>query len=98
MSFIVRAGNKPENISATVRRIVSPLEPEAAIPSVQTVRQVVASSVSEQELQVILLAVFAGMTLILACLGITVYLHSPSAGGRPRSACEWRSAPVRIKF
>ena len=70
MSLLIRTGNKPENISGAVRRIVQRLEPEAAIPSMETMRQVVASSVSEQRFQVILLVTFASMALILACLGI----------------------------
>lgn len=70
MSLLVRTGNQPENISATVRRIVRRLEPQAAIPSIQSMRQVLAESVAEQRFQVILLATFAVMALILACLGI----------------------------
>ncbi len=70
MSLVVRAGNKPESISGAVRRIVHDLEPQAAIPSVQTMREVVASSVSEQRFQVILLATFAAVAVVLACLGI----------------------------
>jgi putative ABC transport system permease protein len=46
------------------------LEPQAAIPSIQTMRQVVASSVSEQRFQVILLGTFAAIAVVLACLGI----------------------------
>ncbi|HJT72224.1 MAG TPA: ABC transporter permease, partial [Terriglobales bacterium] len=70
MSLVVRTENKPESISGAVRRIVHDLEPQAAIPSFQTMRQVVARSVSEQRFQVILLATFAGIAVILACLGI----------------------------
>lgn len=69
MSLVVRTANKPESISGAVRRIVQDLEPQAAIPSIQTMREVVASSVSQQRFQVILLATFAAMALILACLG-----------------------------
>jgi predicted permease len=70
MSLLVRTGNKPESISGVVRRIVHDLEPQAAIPSIQTMREVVASSVSEQRFQVILLATFAAIAVVLACLGI----------------------------
>jgi putative ABC transport system permease protein len=70
MSLVVRTENKPESISGAVRRIIHDLEPQAAIPSIQTMRQVVARSVSEQRFQVILLATFAGIAVVLACLGI----------------------------
>jgi putative ABC transport system permease protein len=70
MSLVVRTENKPESISGAVRRIVHDLEPQAAIPSVQTMRQVVGNSISQQRFQVILLATFAGIAVVLACLGI----------------------------
>jgi predicted permease len=70
MSLVVRTANKPASISGAVRRIVRDLEPQAAIPSIQTMREVVASSVSEQRFQVVLLATFAAIAVVLACLGI----------------------------
>jgi predicted permease len=70
MSLVARTGNEPESISGAVRRIVYGLEPQAAIPSIRTMREVVASSVSEQRFQVILLMTFAVMAVALACLGI----------------------------
>ncbi len=70
MSLVARTGNKPDSISGGVRRIVHDLEPQAAVPSIQTMRQVVAISVSEQRFQVILLATFAAIAVVLACLGI----------------------------
>ncbi|HEX4231102.1 MAG TPA: ABC transporter permease [Bryobacteraceae bacterium] len=70
MSLVVRTANKPASISGAVRRIVHGLEPQAAVPSIRTMRQVVASSVSEQRFQVILLAAFAAIAAVLACLGI----------------------------
>jgi predicted permease len=70
MSLVVRTKNTPEGISGGVRRIIHDLEPQAAIPFIQTMREVVASSVSEQRFQVILLATFAAIAVVLACLGI----------------------------
>ena len=70
MSLVVRTAKKLESISGAVRRIVRDLEPQAAIPSIQTMREIVASSVSEQCFQVILLATFAAIAVVLACLGI----------------------------
>ncbi len=70
MSLIVRTGTDPEALSATIRRIIIKLEPQAAIPSIQSMRQVVADSVSEKRFQLILLAGFALAALVLACLGI----------------------------
>lgn len=70
MSLVARTENKPENVSGAIRRVVHGLEPQAAIPSIQTMREVLASSVSEQRFQVVLLATFAAIAVVLACLGI----------------------------
>jgi putative ABC transport system permease protein len=70
MSLVVRTESEPESIAAAVQRIIRGLEPQAAIPSIQTMRQIMATSLSEQRFQVILLATFASMAVALACLGI----------------------------
>jgi predicted permease len=70
MSLVIRTENEPEGIAGAVRRIIRGLEPQAAIPSIQTMREVVASSVSEQRFQIMLFTTFAAMAVALACLGI----------------------------
>lgn len=70
MSLVARTENKPESVSGAIRRIVHGLEPQAAISSIQTMREIVASSVSEQRFQVVLFTTFALMAVALACLGI----------------------------
>lgn len=70
MSLVARTENKPESVSAAIRRIAHGLEPQAAISSIQTMREIVSSSVSEQRFQVILFTTFAVMAVALACLGI----------------------------
>ncbi len=70
MSLIVRTETDPETLSAAVRRSIFKLEPQAAIPSIQSMRQVLSDSVSQKRFQLILLAGFALAALALACLGI----------------------------
>ncbi len=70
MSLIVRTQGDPGRLAATVRKAVFGLEPEAAIPKIETMRQVLAASVGQQRFQTILLALFAFAALVLACLGI----------------------------
>jgi predicted permease len=70
MSLFVRTANEPDNLSSAIRRAILQLEPDAAIPSIQTMRQLVSASVSQKRFQVMLLISFAAMALVLASLGI----------------------------
>ncbi len=70
MSLVVRTQNEPNKLSAAIRKRVVALEPEAAIPKIETMSEVVAASVAPQRFQVILLGAFALAALLLACLGI----------------------------
>jgi putative ABC transport system permease protein len=70
MSLMVRTAGEPENLAEAIRRQIQKLEPEAAVPSIQTMREVVASSVSQQKFQLVLLVAFGVAALLLASLGI----------------------------
>ncbi len=70
MTLVVRTQGEPQGLSSTVRRLVRRLEPEAAIPSVETMQEVVQGSLASRRFQLMLLAGFAGSALALACLGI----------------------------
>ncbi len=70
MSLIVRTANEPENLSAAIRRAIFGLEPEAAIPHIETMREVVGDSLSQKRFQLVLLIGFAAVALVLASLGI----------------------------
>jgi hypothetical protein len=70
MSLMVRTVNEPEKLSATIRRAVLQLEPEAAIPSIQTMREVITDSLAQKRFQLVLLIAFAAVALVLASLGI----------------------------
>lgn len=70
MSLVVRTAGRPESDSSAIRQIVHGLQPEAAIPYIESVRQIVAESLSPKRFQLILLASFAVAALLLAALGI----------------------------
>jgi len=57
-------------LSAVIRRTIQQLEPEAAIPSIHTMREIVADSLSQKRFQLLLLVSFAATALLLASLGI----------------------------
>src|SRR5581483_2523273 len=70
MSLLVRTVNEPENLSAVIRRVVLQLEPETAIPSIQTMHEVVADSLAQRRFQLFLLSAFTAAAILLAALGI----------------------------
>jgi len=70
MSLVVRTQGDPDRLAAAIPKTVFALEPEAAIPKIQTMHQVMAASFAQQRFQTILLALFALAALLLACLGI----------------------------
>ncbi len=70
MTLVVRTNGQPESLSTGIRQMVRRLEPQAAIPSLETMNEIVSSSLTQRRFQVTLLASFAGSALALACLGI----------------------------
>ncbi|MBV8550093.1 MAG: ABC transporter permease [Acidobacteriaceae bacterium] len=70
MSLVVRTAGEPENVRSAVRSVIRALEPQAAIPDMQTMKQVVTGSLSTRRFQLILLVSFAAAALLLASLGI----------------------------
>jgi putative ABC transport system permease protein len=70
MSLVVRGGTDPANLVSAIRRIVNRLEPEAAIPTVHTMKEIVSRSLAPQRFQLALLSSFAAAALLLAAMGI----------------------------
>ncbi|MGA8594121.1 MAG: ABC transporter permease [Bryobacteraceae bacterium] len=70
MSLFVRSAADPASLASAIRRVILHLEPQAAIPSIQTMRQVVAASLAQRRFEVALLAAFAVTALLLASMGI----------------------------
>jgi len=70
VAVVLRTDGDPAAVMAAVRRTVNDVEPGDVIYGVETMADVVASSYSARQLSMILLSVFAGLALILACVGI----------------------------
>jgi predicted permease len=69
-SLVVRTGMEPKAIAAAVRAELRRLDPELPVPQYRTMQDIVSTSVSERKFQLTLVLVFAGIALVLACLGI----------------------------
>ncbi len=70
MSLVVRTGMDPKAIAGAVRAELRKLDPELPVPQFKTMQDIVSASVAERKFQLSLVLVFAGIALVLACLGI----------------------------
>jgi predicted permease len=69
-AVVVRTEGDPASIMKLVRRGVQEIDSREVIYGVQTMDQVLAGALAPRRLSMILLGVFAGLALVLACLGI----------------------------
>jgi ABC-type antimicrobial peptide transport system permease subunit len=69
-AVVVRTEGDPASIMQLVRREVQEIDPREIIYNVQTLDEVIAGALAPRRLSMILLGVFAGLALALACVGI----------------------------
>ncbi|MGA3190121.1 MAG: ABC transporter permease [Bryobacteraceae bacterium] len=69
-AVVVRTEGDPASIMKLVRRDVQEIDSREVIYGVQTLDQVLAAALAPRRLSMILLGVFAGLALMLACVGI----------------------------
>jgi ABC-type antimicrobial peptide transport system permease subunit len=70
MLLTVSGQSDPANLISAIRGRITGLEPEAAISSVHTMKEVVTRSLAPQRFELMLLASFASAALFLAAMGI----------------------------
>jgi putative ABC transport system permease protein len=70
MSVVVKTSVPPASITDVVRREVYSVDPSIPISNLRTLEQIVARSISQPRFYMTLLAVFAGVALLLAAIGI----------------------------
>jgi putative ABC transport system permease protein len=70
MSLAVRADAEPEALIAAVRNAVREVDPAQPVFNVKTMEAVVADSISDRRLNMLLLGIFAAVALTLAVIGI----------------------------
>jgi predicted permease len=69
-SLVIRTGMDPKAIAGAVRGELHQLDPELPVAQFKTMQDIVSASVSERKFQLTLVLLFAGIALVLACLGI----------------------------
>jgi putative ABC transport system permease protein len=70
VSLVVRAAGEPLALTAAVRQAVLSVDPAQPIHNVKTMETVLADSISDHRLNMLLLSVFAGLALVLAIIGV----------------------------
>ncbi|RFF30221.1 ABC transporter permease [Wenzhouxiangella sediminis] len=69
-SIVVRTALPPTGLIETVRQTVLDVDPDQPIANVRTMEQAVGESLSRHRTVLILLGSFAGVAIVLACVGI----------------------------
>lgn len=70
MSFVVRTASNPESLVQPVSKAIYSIDKEQALTDVQTMDQVLTSSLSGRRFNMTLLMTFAGVALVLAAVGV----------------------------
>jgi putative ABC transport system permease protein len=70
MTLAVLASANPMNLAPTIQREVGAIDPDLPVYRVRTMTEVMGDSLRRRRLALILLAVFAGLALLLAAVGI----------------------------
>jgi predicted permease len=70
MTLAIQASGNPMNLVPTIQREVSSIDPDLPVYKVRTMTEVMGDSLQRRKLALVLLAVFAGLALLLAAIGI----------------------------
>jgi putative ABC transport system permease protein len=70
MTLTILTSGSPMSLAPTIQREVATIDPDLPIYRVRTMSEVMGASVARRKLALILLAVFAGLALLLASVGI----------------------------
>lgn len=70
VTLVIRSEGEPEALAAAVRRATAELDASALVTDVRTAEQLVSGAVASRRLNMLLLAIFAGLALLLAVVGI----------------------------
>ncbi|MGH8192996.1 MAG: ABC transporter permease, partial [Woeseiaceae bacterium] len=81
-SMVVRTSLPPVQLIADLRRAVLEIDPDQPIANVRTLEQAIHDSMANQRTTLTLLGLFAGIAVVLACVGI--YVISYTIGQRER--------------
>ena len=68
--LVVRTAGDPQAVAGAVREAVWSVDKDQPVSNIKTMEQVVGTAVSRERFQTLLLALFATLALVLACVGL----------------------------
>jgi len=69
-NLVVRMKGNPPALAASIRRIVTAVDPEQPVAAVRTLEDIVDLDVADRQQQLTLLGAFAGLALVLSAVGL----------------------------
>jgi putative ABC transport system permease protein len=69
-ALVVRAGRDPESLSLPIQKVIQQMDRELAVSDVLTMNQIINKSSLDANFEATLLAAFAGISLLLAAVGL----------------------------
>ena len=90
----IKTSTVPAGLAQTVRETLVRVEPRLPIVEVVALEDRLARGVTQDRMVARLTAMFGGLALMLACLGLYGTICTASAGASPSSGCAWHSAPT----
>jgi putative ABC transport system permease protein len=70
MTILARTSSDPLALVSTIHRELQQMDPELPMAAVSTMDQLLADSLSRSRFTMLLLVIFSGVALVLACVGI----------------------------
>ena len=80
--LLVRTTGNPSLMLPTVRRLIAAVDPEQPVYAVSTLEEAFAETTAQHRVSTILLAVFAGLAVVLAALGVYAVMAQSVAARR----------------
>ena len=68
--LVVRTKSNPNSLAAAVRQVIGTVDKDQPVSNIRTMEQVLSETVARERFQTLLLAIFASLALILACVGL----------------------------
>ncbi|HEX8775378.1 MAG TPA: ABC transporter permease [Pyrinomonadaceae bacterium] len=70
MTIVLRTAGEPMSLAAATQREIQAIDPDQPVSDIRTMEQLLSASVARTRFNALLLALFAGLALILASVGI----------------------------